>query len=268
MLTRSRLALALVAVFIPVLALASGATGGKTPPAGAALYPDLQTAVPHHFTVQNSQQRETIRFSNLIGNAGQGDLRLHPESDPVTGVTTGFQDLLDAAGNVVSSQPVSEFVFHPQHNHWHITDVALFEIRAAADNGTGGQFGAVFSNQSIKTTFCLIDWIQLEGNSPTGDRNYFECAPDALQGISAGWGDQYHHALEGQELEVTGAKPGIYYLVSIANPDGNFIETTTSNNSAWTSFRLTRDSKGNAKIAEISHSPCSGWQCGENLQNR
>ena len=25
------------------------------------------------------------------------------------------------------------------------------------------------------------------------------CAPDALQGISAGWGDQYHHSLEGQE---------------------------------------------------------------------
>ena len=268
MLTRGRLALALALISVPVLLLAAGASGGKNPPAGAALYPDLQTAVPHHFTVQNQQQRETLRFSNLIGNAGQGDLRLHPESNPVTGITTGFQDLLDAAGNVVSSQPVSEFIFHPQHNHWHITDVALFEVRTALDNGTGGQFGAVFSNQSIKTTFCLIDWIQLEGNSPTGDRNYFECAPDAVQGISAGWGDQYHHALEGQELEVTGAKPGIYYLVSIANPDGNFIETTTSNNSAWTSFRLTRDSKGNAKIAEISHSPCSGWQCGENLQNR
>jgi hypothetical protein len=268
MLTRGRLALAIVAVFIPVLALASGAVGGKNPPASTGLLPDLQTAVPHHFTVQKTQQRETLRFSNLIGNAGAGDLRLHPESNPVTGITTGFQDLLDANGNVVSSQPVSEFVFHPQHNHWHITEVALFEIRVANDNGIGGNYGAVFANQSIKTTFCLIDWIQLEGNSPTGDRNYFECAPDALQGISAGWGDQYHHALEGQELEINGAAPGVYYLVSIANPQGNFIETDKTNNTAWTSFRLTRDSNGKAKIAEISHSPCSGWQCGENLQNR
>jgi Lysyl oxidase len=268
MLTRGRLALAIAFAFIPVLALASGAIGGKTPPAGTGLLPDLQTAVPHHFTVQNQQQRETLRFSNLIGNDGAGDLRLHPESNPVTGITTGFQDLLDASGNVVSSQPVSEFVFHPQHNHWHITEVALFEIRVGLDNGTGGRYGAVFANQSIKTTFCLIDWIQLEGNSPTGDRNYFECAPDALQGISAGWGDQYHHALEGQELEITGAKPGVYYLVSIANPQGNFIETDKTNNTAWTSFKLTRDSNGNAKIAEISHSPCSGWQCGEDLQNR
>ena len=268
MLTRRRLALAVAVVFVPVLWLAAGASGGKAPPTGAALYPDLQTAVPHHFTVQNSQQRETLRFSNLIGNAGQGDLRLHPESNPATGVTIGFQDLLDASGNVVSSQPVSEFVFHPQHNHWHITGVALFEIRTAADDGTRGRFGSVFANQSIKTTFCLIDWIKLEGNSTTTERNYFECSPDALQGISAGWGDQYHHALDGQELEVTGAKQGVYYLVSTANPEGNFIETTTSNNTAWTSFRLTRDSMGNAKVTEISHSPCSGWQCGEDIQNR
>jgi hypothetical protein len=34
--------------------------------------------VPHYFTVQNQQQRETLRFSNLIGNAGAGDLRIRP----------------------------------------------------------------------------------------------------------------------------------------------------------------------------------------------
>jgi lysyl oxidase len=164
---------------------------------------------------------------------------------------------------------VSEFVFHPAHNHWHITDVALFEVRTALDDGRGGRFGAVFSNQSIKTTFCLIDWVKLDGNSNTTERNYWDCFPDALQGISAGWGDQYHHQLEGQELEITGAKPGVvYYLVSIANPDGNFLETTTTNNMAWTSFRVSRDSKGNAKVAEVSHSPCTGALCGEGLPNR
>jgi hypothetical protein len=269
MITRGRLALALVAVFVPVLWIAGTATGGKAAPAGAALYPDLQTAVPHHFTVQNNQQGESLRFSNLIANTGAGDLRIRPEHNVATGITTGYQELLDANRNVVSSQPVSEFVFHPAHNHWHITDVALFEIRVAADNGTGGRFGAVFSNQSIKTTFCLIDWIKLEGNSTTGERNYWDCFPDAVQGISAGWGDQYHHQLEGQELEITGAKPGIYYLVSVANPDGNFIETTTTNNTAWTSIRITRDSKGNAKVAEVSHSPCSTASlCGEDLPNR
>jgi hypothetical protein len=265
MLTRGRLAIAVAAVFVPVLWLAASASGGRT---GAGLYPDLQTAVPHHFTVQNNQQHEFLRFSNLIANTGAGDLRLRPEHDAATGITTGFQEIFDAAGNLVVDQPVSEFVFHPAHNHWHITSVALFEIRHAADDGTGGRLGAVFSNQSIKTTFCLIDVIKLEGNSNTGDRTYWDCFPDAHQGISAGWGDQYHQATEGQELEVTGAKPGIYYLVSTANPDGNFLESSTTNNAAWTSFRLSRDSKGNAKITEISHSPCSGTLCGEDIPNR
>jgi hypothetical protein len=67
---------------------------------------------------------------------------------------------------------------------------------------------------------------------------------------------------------VTGANPGVYYLVSTSNPDGNFLETTTSNNTAWTSFRLSRDSKGNAKVAEVAHSPCSGTLCGEDIPNR
>jgi hypothetical protein len=268
MLTRRRLAFAIAAVSVPVLVLAASAAGGKAPTAGAGLYPDLRAAVPHHFTVQNNQQHEYLRFSNMVANTGAGDLRLRPEHNTTTNITTGVQEILDAQRNVVSEQAVSEFVFHPAHNHWHLTDVALFEIRTALDNGTGGRFGAVFANQSIKTTFCLIDVIKLDGNSNTGDRNYWDCFPDAHQGISAGWGDQYHHATEGQELEVTGAKPGIYYLVSTSNADGAFLETDTTNNTAWTSFRLTRDSKGNAKVAEVAHSPCSGALCGEGLPNR
>lgn len=268
MLTRGRLALVIALISLPVLWIASTAAGGPKPSGGGGLYPDLQSAVPHHFTVQNNQQREYLRFSNLIANTGAGDLRLRPQHNPSTGLTTGYQEILDANRNVVSEQPVSEFVFHPAHNHWHLDQVALFEIRLPLDDGTGGRYGAVFENQSIKTTFCLIDVIKLEGNSNTGDRNYWDCFPNAHQGISAGWGDQYHHATEGQELEITGAKPGIYYLVSTSNAEGTYLETTTANNTAWTSFRLTRDSKGNAKVSELAHSPCSGALCGEQLPNR
>jgi hypothetical protein len=269
MLTRGRLALALTALFVPVLVLAASAAGGKAPAGAAGLYPDLRAAVPHHFTVQNNQQHEYLRFSNLVANTGAGDLRLRPEHNTTTNITTGVQEILDAQRNIVHEQAVSEFVFHPAHNHWHLTDVALFEFRTALDNGTGGRFGAVYANQSIKTTFCLIDVIKLEGNTNTGDRNYWDCFPDAHQGISAGWGDQYHHATEGQELEITGAKPGIYYLVTTSNAAGAFLETNTANNTAWTSIRLTRDSQGNAKVTKVANSPCSGAAlCGEGLPNR
>lgn len=253
------------------LALALGGTmalAGKPGPAPAGLYPDFASAVPHHFTVQNSGQNEFLRFSNGIANIGAGPFQIRPESDPATLKTIGFQEVLDASGAIVVNKAVSEFVFHPEHNHWHITAVALYEVRAALDNGKGGSWGGVVEGQSLKTTFCLIDWIKLEGNSNTNGRTYFDCKPDARQGLSVGWVDQYHHALEDQEVSIKNIPAGIYYLVTRANPDGNFLETTTSNNSAWTSFRLSRDSNGNAKISEIDHSPCSGGLCGEQIPNR
>ena len=253
------------------VALAFGGTMalvGTSAAASGGLYPDFASAVPHHFTVQKTGQEETLRFSNGVANIGAGPFQIRPESNPVTLETIGFQEILDATGAIVFDQAVSKFVFHPEHNHWHITAVALYEIRAALDNGTGGTMGGVVGGQSLKTTFCLIDWIKLEGNSNTNGRTYFDCKPDARQGLSVGWVDQYHHALEGQEVKITHVPAGIYYLLTKANPDENFLETTTSNNSAWTSFRLSRDNNGKAKITEISHSPCSGGLCGEQIPNR
>jgi hypothetical protein len=56
--------------------------------------------------------------------------------------------------------------------------------------------------------------------------------------------------------------------VSTSNPDQAFIETDYGNNMAWTSFRLTRDSKGNAKITEVAAAPCTGKLCGVQIPNR
>ena len=257
-----------VGVVLPFILLMTG-TGmaGPTLVAGGQ-YPDLRAANPHHFTVQNNQQREFLRFSNMVANTGAGDLILRPEHDPINNITTGYQEIENAAGTVIDDEAVSQFVFHPAHNHWHITAVALFEIRKALDDGSGGRWGAVQGGQSIKTTFCLIDVIKLEGNSNTTDRTYWDCFPDAHQGISSGWGDQYHHATPGQELEITDAQPGVYYLVSTANEERAFLESNYTNNTAWTSFRVTRDSQGNAKVAEVAKSPCSGDLCGVQLPNR
>jgi hypothetical protein len=105
----------------------------------AGLYPDLQTVVPRHLGIQNAAQREYLRFSNGIANTGPGDLRVRPE--PPFGTPTPFtsavQEVLDADGNVVSEHQAGQFAYHEAHNHWHIGDVALFEVRKARDKGTG-----------------------------------------------------------------------------------------------------------------------------------
>ncbi len=250
------IALAVLTVPLGLLSL----TASAAPPTSGGLYPDLQTVVPTHLGIQNQQQRTILRFSNGIANTGEGPWRMRPDFQGA--VTNGVQEILDANGNIAHEEVVSTYEFHPAHNHWHIGDVALFEIRE------GSPTGPVVGGNSIKVTFCLIDWYKLDDNSPTTERTFFDCYT-SYQGISVGWVDQYHQSTVGQQLDLTGVAPGHYYLVSTSNPEGIFLESDYTNNTAWTSFNLNYDSKGNAKIVITGNSPCVGaGMCGERSTNR
>jgi hypothetical protein len=248
--------LLLLVVCLSLIAAGRSLAGSSSP----GLYPDLRTVVPTHLQLVNQQQRTILRFSNGIANTGAGPWRLRPENQG--GVTYAIQEILDANGAIAQEHVASTFEFHPAHNHWHIGDVALFEIHA------GSPTGPIAGSNSIKVTFCLIDWYRLEGNAPTSQRTYWDCAT-SYQGISPGWVDQYHHSLPGQDLDLTGVAPGRYYLVSTANPAKTFLETDLNNNTAWVSFDLTYDNTGNAKITLVDHSACATpGLCGENAPNR
>lgn len=230
----------------------------------SAQLPDLRTVVPLHLQIVNKQQREILRFSNGVANTGTGPWRMRPRfpAGSTSQTQDAIQEILDAHGNVVEEKVVSQFEFHEEHKHWHIDGIALFEVRQGSPNGP------VFGENSIKTTFCLVDWYKLEGNSSAPERTYFECA-STYQGISVGWVDQYHQSTTGQQLDVSGIPVGLYYLVSTANPDRIFIEQDYSNNTAWVGFLLQRDSNGNPKIEIVSRSPCdSAGLCGEGAPNR
>lgn len=241
-------------------------TGMSLPSSGASagLYPDIRTIVPKQLQIVNAHQREFLRFSNGIVNTGAGHWRMRPEVVPSGNdvVQRAVQEILDASGKVVHHEVVSEFAYHPDHDHWHIDRVALFQIR------TGSPTGPIVGGNSVKVTFCLIDWYKLDDNPAFPERSYFHCGAER-QGLSPGWVDQYRHSVEGQELDITGIAPGDYYLVSTSNPDGNFLETDTGNNSAWVQFRLSRPSQGNARLEILGNSPCgSPGLCGEQKTNR
>jgi hypothetical protein len=260
------LALAVLGMGAAFAAPGGGKKSSTTIPAEARL-PDMVTVIPQQLQIVNpgkGDKRELLRFSNGIANVGDGPWRMRPEFpadlDPAK-PQAAIQELLDStdsSGNVVYEKTVSLFEFHPTHNHWHIDGVALYEIRSS--NGMaffgGNDIGPVAGGNSIKTTFCLIDWIRLEGNTNNGtnsDRVYWDCFAEH-QGISVGWVDQYHHALDGQDLELTNLPPGRYYLVSTANYERTFLEKDYTNNRAWVAFQLSRDSNGNARIAVVADS--------------
>ena len=265
-------------LLLPVSAVAAprGSTG---------LLPDLRTVVPTHLQLVNAGQQEILRFSNGIANTGPGPWALRPEPsldvarEQNLSTVAAVQELRDANAyyacgtqpknvtecyNVVSERVAGQFEFHVAHNHWHIGDVALFEVRK------GSPTGPIVGGNSIKTTFCLIDWYKLSDNAPTSERVFFDCFA-SFQGISTGWVDQYHQSTEGQQLNLTGVPDAEdYYLVSTANYAGVFTEADTTNNSAWVKFSLLTDSKGNRKIQVTDHSTCEEGSglCGERSTNR
>ena len=259
-----RIRTGMLAVTLAVAALAPlgamTATAGNKP-GGQGLLPDMRTVVPLQLGIQNQQQKEILRFSNGIANTGAGHWAMRPQN--IGSTTTAIQEIRDASGVVVSESPRGTFEYHPAHRHWHMGDIALFEIRK------GSPTGPVMGANSIKVTFCLIDWYALEGNSNTKERNFWDCQT-SYQGISAGWVDQYHQSVEGQQLDITGIPDaGDYYLVSTSNYSQTYLESDYTNNTAWVRFALGHDSNGNRKVTVVGTSPCdTPGMCGVGAPNR
>ena len=215
------------------------------------LLPDILEEVPKHLGVQNAQQREFLRFTTTHWNFGVGPLQIrgggqeHPcilEGQP-TVCTFAMQEIFNASGQVVAQHPAGVALFHPEHNHWHQSNVVEFAVRKTL----GGQ---PLGGRTLKTTFCLIDydWSDLAAH-PRSTKVYWDCGAD-VQGISVGYGDEYHHAIEGQSIDITGLAAGIYYLTYDADPNQQWLETNDTNNRSWAKFRLTR--KGaNAEVTML-----------------
>lgn len=279
------------------LALAGAAlfTPGSAQAQECAL-PDLATVVPAQLQLQDtftneegsngagrSVHTEYLRFSNSIANIGDGPLEIIALGDSTTELNDAVQNLYTAADAALipgdayipddgfspcATNPLTDaFYFHPTHNHYHLTDVALFGVHAANDDGTGGDYAAESIGDTTKETFCLIDYVPMTGTKP-GSRTYYDClSTDAdwrSQGIGVGWIDEYHQPTDFQGVELSDAPDGIYYLVSTANDAGIFTESDYENNTSWVSFRL-YEHGGNRKIELIDRSDCETEDYGSDL---
>lgn len=232
-----------------------------------ALLPDIVEEPPRHLNVKRASQREQLRFTSTHWNQAPGPLQVRGGGQLqtctveeggeliTTECTVSTQEVLNASGDVVFSQVAGVALFHPEHNHWHQDNVADFFIR------TGSPGGPIVGS-ATKQTYCLIDYDKSDLIQANNTRVYFDCN-GATQGISYGWGDEYHHATHGQEIEITNLPPGDYYLTHDADPLNKWLELDDQNNSSWTKFNLRRDSQsGNGLIQVLEESPCEGIACG------
>jgi hypothetical protein len=178
-------------------------------------------------------------------------------------------DGYDACGSQITE---AWSYYHAAHNHWHSTSIYQYAIHAAVlcEDGSGLCPGEEELARSNKVTFCLIDYVSLIGNNGNngngngGENNgndninlqkvYWDCeSQDSILGISVGFLDQYHHSLDGMDVEISNL-PGIaelgpgqykdYFIVSQANPDCHFIESDYTNNVGYVGIRIGMKGKG------------------------
>lgn len=206
--------------------------------------PDLQTLPPFDLRLitSNANGTRVLRFSNSVANTGGGAVELRGDLDPKDNSIVVTQHIL-GGDEVIEKHSVGEFIYQPDHGHYHWKGFSLYEIWSVRPGGILYEVVA----SSDKVGFCLMDssmvdmtWLQANTSRAvdTSQRaGYGECTWKR-QGISVGWVDTYRSNIPGQAINVSDLPNGVYALRSTVNPDGIIHEMDQSNNSAVVFFTL------------------------------
>lgn len=221
-----------VALLVVVLPL--GMVHPVVTPALAATeqLPNLQALKPENVQLEVIGNRRRLRFSTISQNAGTGPLELQG-GEILKGKSKQrvYQHVfLDGGG--FNTYLVGEFVYHPGHRHFHLEDYARYTL-SPVNSGS-----SVSPRTSTKTSFCIMDTMQLLNLPGAPIEPVYAGCGGTLQGMSIGWGDRYGYSLAGQEIDITAIPDGDYQLTITVNPLGNLHESTLGDNTAWVTVRI------------------------------
>ncbi|MBZ5736665.1 lysyl oxidase family protein [Nocardioides mangrovi] len=202
--------------------------------------PDLQSFPA--WGISLSKSKKYLRFSATVWNAGDSPLvvdgfRNQDDQD----LMDAYQYFFDADGNQVGYTPVGHMHWDadPSHNHWHFEDFARYSLL----NSDLSQ--AVVSK---KDAFCLANtdaadltvtgaaWKPENMDLATSCGDYSSLSIREV--LASGWGDTYTQYRAGQSLRVDNLPNGTYYVAVDANPDGNLVESDTTNNQSLRKIKL------------------------------
>ncbi len=195
------------------------------------LKPNLQPFPASNLAlVPSSVGEATLIFSTTSWNTGEGPLELIAGETGSAGQNVYQRVRLSDGG--FYDRLVGTFEWHPQHNHFHFQDYALYTLQPV--NAPGGS-----QRTSSKTTFCVMDTTKIDGSLPGAPKRavYTTCGP-AVQGMSVGWGDTYGNHLAGQGIDFSGNPSGDYKLIIEIDPKKRLIETSDSDNVSCLLLRI------------------------------
>jgi subtilisin-like proprotein convertase family protein len=249
------------------------------------LLPDM-TASALIIQNQHTEYPGLITLSNATPNIGWGPMEIHGSNscwcDTVTVPCSTSQcpdgsypkqklkqTIYHKNGSVITSHDTLTngiMSYHPSHGHIHVDNWAEFTLRRWTPDPDATTWPIVATGS--KVSFCLINLgdctsdygycrdgnygsiVTMAGipNSPFGMVS--GCGTD--QGIYVGNLDIYSEGLSGMSIDLTGVCNGDYYIVSVTDPDNNFLESDETNNWAATPITLTQQTAG--PVASFTHS--------------
>ncbi|MDF2437679.1 MAG: hypothetical protein K0Q95_2055 [Bacteroidota bacterium] len=255
------------------------------------LLPDM-TASALIIQNQHTEYPGLITLSNATPNIGWGPMEIHGSNscwcDTITvPCSTSIcpdgsypkqklkQTIYHKTGAAISTYDIltnGEMSYHPSHGHIHVDNWAEFTLRKATSNPDATTWPIVAAGS--KVSFCLINLgdctsdygycrdgnygpIVTMANVPNSPFGLVSgCGND--QGIYVGNLDIYSEGLAGMSIDLTGVCNGDYYIVSITDPDNNFLESNETNNWAAAPITLTQQTAG--PVASFSHTGNSSVQ--------
>ncbi len=253
------------------------------------LLPDMIASGPI-ISQQHTETPGNLRLSNATPNIGWGPMEIHgtgqcfcdtvavacgticPNGDqPKERISQRIYRKTSATAMSSFDRPAGYMSYHPSHGHVHVDGWARFSLRRSTSNPDARTWPIVA--QGAKVSFCLINlgdcsrnpgWcVGSNGQTVTladipnaGFGSVSGCGRD--QGIFTGHLDIYGQGLTGMEIPLNNVCNGNYQLVSITDPDDNFLESDENNNWVAVPITLTRQTAPPA--------PTFSWsQIGSNL---
>src|SRR5262245_18958174 len=173
------------------------------PPANISIVPNADTGNPE------------IRFAASSWNSGVGPLELVAGETGPAGQNV-YQRVYKPGGGS-TDYLAGTFVWHPDHNHFHFQQYALYTLTPINAPGKS-------KREAYKTSFCVMDTSKIDGSLPGAPKKavYSTCF-DQKQGTSIGWGDTYGASLAGQSIDLTGYDDGLYELSLKFDPSNKLL---------------------------------------------
>lgn len=209
----------------------------------STLLPDLGMHRLRAFSVETTTSGESrLRFTTIITNIGDGPFQVWGHSPQANGELLVDQQIANGNGSWTNEPSDFRMYFAGDgHRHWHLRDLATYELRnsAATLKGTGEKHGfCFFDNKTVN--------LSLPDAPQSPQYSISDCGVIAdtsiTMGLSIGWGDKYAYKLLDQYIDITGLPSGEYTLTATADAQGFLRERCEGNNTTTAVLRITGSS--------------------------